>query len=238
VWWDPATLDLEREIHVDARREQVLVPKSPENAQRGAEAYAAWEEKRNETLRRGEVPSSIAVTVREAAATAPAGPSFRVYEVDVRRSPRPSGPRFGALVHAALARVPLDGDGEAIGRVVHAQARVLGANAAEVAEAQHVIAAALANPLWTRARGCAPEELRRESPVMLRRMDGTLIEGVVDLAYRTRDGGQARWTVVEIKTESGEASALPPEHHAQLGLYVEAIRDATGEPADGAIALV
>jgi hypothetical protein len=238
VWWDPATLDLGREPDVDQRREQVLLPNSPENARTGAEAYAAWEAKRTETIQRGEAPSTMVVTVREAAAGTPVVPAFSVHMVDGRRPERPSGPRFGALVHAVLARVPLDASGEGIRAVVDAQARLLGATAEESAEAHAVVALALKHPVWTRARGCAPDELRREIPVMSRRPDGTLIEGVVDLAYRTAENGRARWTVVEIKTDSADAAGVPPEHHAQLGLYVEAISVATGEPADGLIALV
>ena len=73
---------------------------------------------------------------------------------------------------------------------------------------------------------------------MFRRSDGTLIEGVVDLAYRTQENGDARWTVVEIKTDFPDGSALAPEYHAQLALYVDAIQKATGEPSEGFIALV
>jgi ATP-dependent helicase/nuclease subunit A len=239
VWWDPATLELARETDVDERREQVLVPKSPENARRGAEAYARWETERTEMLGRGGAPSSLVTTVREAAKdSASPGQIFTVHTTDGRRSTRPSGPRFGALVHGALARVPLEASGETIRGVVEAQARLLGASADEIAEAQVAVAAALRHPLWMRARTCAPEELRREIPVMLRRTDGALIEGVVDLAYRTRENGAARWIVIEIKTDSVEVAGLAPEYHAQLGLYVEAIREATGEGADGVIALV
>jgi hypothetical protein len=238
VWWDPATLDLGREPDVDQRREQVLLPNSPESARDGAEAYAAWEAKRTETLQRGGAPSAVVWTVRDAAARTPVVPGFNVQVVEGRRPQRPSGPRFGALVHAALARVPLDAAVDGIRAVVDAQARLLGATGEESVEAHAVVALALKHPVWTRARGCAPEELRREVPLMVRRPDGTLIEGVVDLAYRTGTNGTARWTVVEIKTDSADAAGVPPEHHAQLGLYVEAISAATGEPADGLIALV
>jgi len=57
----------------------------------------------------------------------------------------------------------------------------------------------------------------------LRAEDGTIIEGVIDLAYRDADG----WVVVEIKTEPGSRD------QAQLDRYVEAVAAATGAPARG-----
>jgi len=62
--------------------------------------------------------------------------------------------------------------------------------------------------------------------------DGTLIEGVVDLAFREVGG----WTVVDFKTD-----ARPDSHSqyaAQLRLYCAAITAATGLPARAALLAV
>jgi hypothetical protein len=43
--------------------------------------------------------------------------------------------------------------------------------------------------------------LRREVPITLRRDDGTLAEGVVDLAFLEDGPDFAGWTVVDFKTD-------------------------------------
>jgi hypothetical protein len=142
---------------------------------------------------------------------------------------RPGGRRFGALVHAALTVAPLGGSAAALGAVVAVQARLLGAPEEERAAATAALVQALAHPLFDRARAAeARGALRRESPVFLRLEDGTLAEGVVDLAFR-EDG---RWTVVEIKTDAELADTLL-RSEAQVALYVRAVAAATGEPAEG-----
>ena len=60
----------------------------------------------------------------------------------------------------------------------------------------------------------------------LRAADGTLVEGVVDLAFLERDV----WTVVDFKTDQEIAKALDV-YRRQVALYAEAIAAATGKPA-------
>ena len=69
--------------------------------------------------------------------------------------------------------------------------------------------------------------------MLLRRDDGELLEGVVDLAYRDGD----MWTVVDFKTdrELGEHRA---EYERQVALYAEAITRATGEKARPVLLIV
>ena len=65
-------------------------------------------------------------------------------------------------------------------------------------------------------------ECRREEPVVHRLEDGTLLEGVVDLAFR--EGGE--WVIVDFKTDARPDSH--PQYAAQLQLYCRAITAATG----------
>ena len=56
--------------------------------------------------------------------------------------------------------------------------------------------------------------------------DGTLLEGVVDLAFREPRG----WTVVDLKTDG-----VQPQYLAQIRLYCDAIEAATGQKAEAAL---
>jgi ATP-dependent exoDNAse (exonuclease V) beta subunit len=74
--------------------------------------------------------------------------------------------------------------------------------------------------------------------VLLAQPDGSLAEGVVDLAFReVDDAGRARWIVVDFKTDR-DLGARQAAYAWQLRLYVEAIARATGEPASGALFVV
>ena len=107
------------------------------------------------------------------------------------------------------------------------QGRILGATDVEVEGACTMVARALAHPVMRRARDAeARGECRRESPVTLRADDGTLLEGVVDLAFL--DGGT--WTVVDYKTDADPSSSLDA-YARQVTLYARAVSRATGRPA-------
>jgi ATP-dependent exoDNAse (exonuclease V) beta subunit len=160
----------------------------------------------------------------------PSGPPTApgVELIEVARAPdRPSGPRFGTLVHAVLATVPLDAPSERVREVAVMQGRVLGADDEEVAAAAEVADRVLAHDLLGRARAAAARHAcRREAPVMMTDAAGTLIEGVVDLAFE--DAGE--WTVVDFKTDQ-ELKAAIDLYRRQVGLYAEMVAAATGQPA-------
>jgi ATP-dependent helicase/nuclease subunit A len=60
----------------------------------------------------------------------------------------------------------------------------VGATEKEVQAAIATVGGALANPILRRAAASAGKGgLRRETPVLLRRDDGGLVEGTVDLAF-------------------------------------------------------
>jgi ATP-dependent exoDNAse (exonuclease V) beta subunit len=137
---------------------------------------------------------------------------------------RPGGARFGTLVHAALATVPLDAGPEIVARVVTTQARLVAATTEEVAAADEVVRTVLRHPLLEEARAAAGGCLR-EVPVMLAVGD-TLVEGIADFAFE--HGG--RLTVLDFKTDRAEGETLA-RYRRQLALYAAAVARATGKPA-------
>lgn len=141
---------------------------------------------------------------------------------------RPRGPRFGTLVHAVLATVPLDASDAVVERTADTQGRLLLASAVEVAAAAVVVTSVLRHDLIGRAR--AGTGLRRESPITWLQKDGTMIEGVLDLAFE--ESGVT--VVVDFKTDH-ELAAGENRYRAQLQQYVNAVARATGSAAAGVL---
>ena len=63
--------------------------------------------------------------------------------------------------------------------------------------------------------------------------DGSLIEGVVDLAFREDRSDFSGWTVVDFKTDREFAASA--RYLAQVRLYSQAIRAATDSPVRGVL---
>ena len=98
---------------------------------------------------------------------------------------------------------------------------------ADATAAASVVERVLAHELLGRARRAAARNAcRRETPVTLTLDDGTLVEGVVDLAFE-EDGV---WTVVDYKTDREIAAEGDAQYRRQLTLYASAIERATGAP--------
>ena len=119
---------------------------------------------------------------------------------------------------------------DAVRAAAHVQARMLGASSTDEKFAAAAAIAALRHPLL---REAAAAEHRREAPIVLREPDGTLVEGVLDLAFRREKG----WIVVDFKTDHELADAKAA-YEAQVRLYCRAVSEATGIPAEGALLLV
>jgi ATP-dependent exoDNAse (exonuclease V) beta subunit len=154
-------------------------------------------------------------------------PRFR----DSVAGPRPSGRRFGVLVHALLAAAPLEASAEQLASLATLHARVLGATDAEREVAASVVARALAHPLLRAAQAASARggRCRREAPITIRDGD-RLIDGQIDLAYE--DGHE--WVVVDFKTDAelGDAEEV---YRRQVALYAEALSRITGRPARATI---
>ena len=77
---------------------------------------------------------------------------------------------------------------------------------------------------FTRSR--SPWRCRRETPITAVAPDGTVLEGVLDLAFE-EDAG---WTVVDFKTEA-EVAGLVARYRRQVGAYASMVARVTGRPA-------
>jgi ATP-dependent exoDNAse (exonuclease V) beta subunit len=82
-----------------------------------------------------------------------------------------------------------------------------------------------------RARDAVAEgRCRRETPITLTLADGTLVEGVLDLAFQEKDA----WTVVDFKTDREFEKELA-QYKRQVGLYTLSVRRSTGQICDGVL---
>jgi ATP-dependent helicase/nuclease subunit A len=238
VWWDPSTLQLGIEEDVGLRQHKILeADEDGRVADAGERAHAQWQRAREAALLRGSTPAwrvhPVTSIVSAEATDAPGTSSGVLLErVQLDRSGRPGGKRFGSLVHAALAVVDLEADSAGVKAALRAQGRMIGASADELAAAQVAIEAALVHPILRRAaRSHADGGLRRETPMLMCRADGSIVEGIVDLAFREvqdSGAGEGRWIVVDFKTDR-ELGARRSEYEAQVRLYAEGITAATGE---------
>jgi ATP-dependent exoDNAse (exonuclease V) beta subunit len=227
AWWAPGSLELGLSPSFGVRQEQLLGKEAPEGVvEVDRQSYLSWRSARDEVVARASLPSLTVRVATERARTWPDPAEVDVIEID-RDPERPSGPRYGSLVHAVLATAPLDASESVVRPIAEVQGRLLGATAEEVASAAKVVARALAHPILERARHA--DACRRETPVTLGEEDG-LTEGVVDLAFRE---GEV-WTVVDFKTDRELAESLPL-YRRQVSLYAAAIAAATGQPARGVL---
>jgi ATP-dependent helicase/nuclease subunit A len=230
VWWDPRQLGLTVQPLYGLRRDDLIQDPGRGIAEKDRARYEQWLAERREAQERGAQPSIRLRTATDWARSRRDGDDRAAIAREVElvtvgpAVPRPSGPRFGTLVHATLATVALDATAAQIAEGVSLQARILGAPAAEVQAATAAVSAALAHPLMARARAAWRRgRCRRETPLAWRQPDGSLVEGVLDLAFE--DGGV--WTVVDFKTDAEIAGELAT-YRRQVQLYASIVARATG----------
>lgn len=224
VWWDPSVLSLDAQETVGLRQQKLLeADEGSRNSDAGINAHDAWQTARAAVHARATQPAVRVITATEHAATSPDLATDVTIETVPHSSDRPHGKRFGSLVHAALASVPLNAPPDAQTEVVHLAGRVLGASEEEVTAATITVRDALTHPLLRRA--AAALQCRRETPLALTLPDGTLVEGVVDAAFEDASG----WTVIDFKTDLN-LSTNADQYRRQVALYAQAITHATGRP--------
>ena len=220
------TLDAEPPLGI-RRSELIVKDVAPKIIEVGLAEYRAWCEGRDATVTTGSRPSIATRTVTQWARTEVKDrldlPPVEI--IEIKRDPdRPSGRRFGALVHAVLGVVPLDGNTNVVLNLAELEGRVLGATEDEIASAARAVHAVLGEPILKRASEAAKlNRCRRETPVAWRDRDG-LIEGVIDLAFEEED----RWILVDFKTD--DDSGTNPSYERQLGLYALTVEAACAKP--------
>jgi len=229
TWWDPRCLQLDVIRVYGLRREDLIQEPDRTMVDADRRAYDDWMARRRDAQDAGARPSLRVRPVTEWAAErsdgTPMGADVEIVEIGTG-IPRPTGPRFGTLVHATLATVALDATAEQVAESVALQGRILGAPDDEVAAAAVVVRVALAHPLIGQARDAwRTGRCRRETPVTIQDADGTLIEGVLDLAWEDDQG----WTVVDFKTDAELAGAVP-RYRRQIALYASVIARTTDRP--------
>jgi ATP-dependent exoDNAse (exonuclease V) beta subunit len=240
VWWDPLLLDGKGDDTRGLRRDDLISKKArPEDVAADRARYDAWVRNRVRVRDDGAKPSLQIVTATEwalddvAAGAARWAAGVRAVEIiDAGLAgPRPSGKRFGVLVHALLAAVPLAASPGDVADLARLHAKVLGATDAERDEAARVVTRVIAHPVLAEAHDAETNgrACRREAAVSIV-VDGTLIDGQVDLAFETPDG----WVVVDFKTNA-EIGASEESYRRQVALYAHAIAQVTQRPARGVL---
>ena len=231
VWWspEPGVLTLDAHAPLGLRRDDLIVKDvAPEIRARYLTAYRSWRSSHAAAVAAASQPSIRVMTATEAAA-AGSLPAFETVDVRVETmtgaARRPGGARFGALVHALIADVPLPlSDPGSLSSLAAAHGRVLGAEPDEISAALEVVLRVLEHPLLRAAAGAAEHGgCYRETPVTLRLDTGALIEGHADLAYDS-DG---EIVVIDFKTDHELEGALDV-YRRQVQIYAAAIARATG----------
>ncbi|HEX9294940.1 MAG TPA: UvrD-helicase domain-containing protein [Polyangiaceae bacterium] len=231
VFWDPASLDLDKQDDVGLRQQRILAAdEGGAVATEGERLHAEWEARRTSLLAQGAKPSFRIATVTQLKHEHLPTASASIETTQASRGARPHGRRFGILVHAVLSTIDFGADREAVRRVATAEARLMAATPEEIDAACTAVSEALMHPVLVRASGASA--CRRESPIVLLSSDGSMVEGVLDLAFREVEDGGAVWTVVDFKTDV-EIAGRRDEYERQVGLYAEAVARATGERARG-----
>jgi ATP-dependent exoDNAse (exonuclease V) beta subunit len=241
VWWDPGALALGAKPPFGVRREDLIVKDvAPGVVADGRSRYDRWQLARIDARTAGALPSMAVATVREWTAdqshALPAGASaIAVISADVEGrshagTDRAGGAAFGVLVHAVLAQTPFDAPRDVLDTIARVEARILGLDETEAVAAAETVARVLQHDVLGRARAAAARgACRREAPVTCTLADGTLVEGVVDLAFEEGGG----WIVVDYKTDREIAVAGEERYRRQLALYAAAVAQATGSQAAG-----
>jgi ATP-dependent exoDNAse (exonuclease V) beta subunit len=248
VWWDPSALDLDAPRLFGVRREDLIVKDVARNVVAdGRGRYDTWRQARLDALEAGSTPSLTLATVREWAANLSNELPLAAREVDVTMSQlrrkrregqdgqdgaRVGGSAFGALVHGVLAQAPFDADDDALLAIASSEAKALALDDASASAAATAARDVLRHEVLVRARAAADRgACRRETPVTCRLPDGSMIEGVVDLAFE-EDGA---WTIVDYKTDREIETAGEDRYRRQVALYAMAIAQATGRRAAGVL---
>jgi ATP-dependent helicase/nuclease subunit A len=238
VWWDPLLLHGASDDARGVRREELISKSaSAEDVAADRANYDRWRERRVAIQARGSVASMTVATATQVSEEAGTPKHEIAIEDTGFGADRPSGRRFGTLVHAVLATLPLDADSDQVDELAALHAKLFSANDEERAAAAGIAAKVLQHPRLKAALAAEQRGKRvwREAPVSLRLERAKdqpphIVDGQIDLAYEDDDG----WVIVDFKTDIEIASAQSA-YQQQVALYVEAVRLATGKPARGVL---
>jgi ATP-dependent exoDNAse (exonuclease V) beta subunit len=245
VWWDPSKLRLGVEANLGLRREQILSPDQGSTHEReGLERYLGWRAEREQAIATGQQPQFDVITPTEVERPPLDFDASITLEILPRLPGRPSGMRFGTLVHTLLRDVELNAEPTAVAALAELHGRLLGSSSEEIEAATESVSATLAHPLLRRA--ATAERCHREAPILLRlgkdqqsdqHQDrpsnpggDRLIEGTLDLAFLDEE----IWTVIDFKTDL-DLEAQAEKYRRQVAWYVYAMAQLTGVEARGVL---
>ena len=235
TWWDPALLVLNPREPVGLRQQELLhADAESTRSHDGIAQYVMWQTDHNSLIAHGSTPTLVARTITaiahaeldaEPSPTAPATSTVTPLSTGARSESRPGGRRFGTLVHALLAE-RFGTPALTFDTLAQHHARLLMATNVEVAAAIEAASRAWDHDVLVRAR--KSKDCRVEVPMWLRREDGTLAEGIADLAFLEATPDGPSWVVVDFKTDDPTGNVA---YALQVDLYAKAIAHATGLPA-------
>jgi len=224
VWWDPRKLKLHAPANLGLRQEEILTADASEIESSSMSAYKAW------VAQRERVAAMAQAKQFDVFAASETSSSPKDFEVEVsiesieKIAGRPTGARFGTLVHTILRDAALDADDAALASLAAVHGRLLGATPEEIEHATKAGAAALSQPLLEKVRRAT--RVHREYPIMLKLDEARVLEGVIDLVFES-DGA---WNIVDFKTDADLASNRA-HYKRQLQWYSLAISRLNKMPA-------
>jgi hypothetical protein len=245
VWWDPHALAYDTNSGYGLRQADLIAKDgNPAKVAARLAEYERWRADRAAAVAQAGAPSLTIRTATSIALDRTFGCGSPLPAVEVmdfsRRAERPFGPRFGTLVHATLATVPLDASEAAIAAVAAVQGRILPASGSqryadeEIYAAVEVVSSLLRDALFDRVRQAERAgRCDRELPIAWKAPDGTLIEGTIDLAFEDASG----LTVIDFKTDR-ELSADLERYTRQLTVYCQALGALRNTAARGILAKI
>ncbi len=228
VWWDPSVLNLDVQADFGLRQEQILAKDSSgKEARRGLEQYKRWKTKHQQALLTGSQRRFDLLTVTEEGILQ-TPPKIAAIQVETVREAgiRPSGLRFGTLVHTILRDVNLDAKLKEIQCLATFHGQILCASKEEIEAAVQSVNSALGHSLLKRA--AMSQRCHRELPILLKLNERNILEGTIDLAFFDNSS----WTVVDFKTDTHLGSQRS-RYQRQLAWYVFGLSEITGSEADG-----
>ncbi len=219
VWWDPALLAVDVPRTFGLHQELLLAPDEAAGgvaAAAGAARHDEWRQGLEAAIDRGSRPERTVTLVSEVD-TPPDVEAEVVVEHVERSADRPSGRRFGTLVHTVLRDVPYAADEPVVAGFVRVHGRTLGASLPEMDAATNAVCGVLRHPLLSAA--AAATQCYREVPFTVCPQEGQVVEGIIDLIFDSGDG----WTIVDFKTDALTDDLLE-RYRPQALWYVHAAR--------------
>jgi ATP-dependent exoDNAse (exonuclease V) beta subunit len=226
VWWDPSMLPPSVEEHFGRRQEEILAD-DPSAVSEGLREHDEWLTRRAALLADGARPSLELTTASEAEQGPPDFACEILIDSTARNPQRPSGKRFGALLHNILGVAPLEAGRPEIEAIAKLQGRLLASPKEEVEAAARAAGQALGHPLLDRARNAV--RCHREYPVVFHRPDReeAVLEGIIDLAFEE----QSQWVVIDFKSDADLTPRIE-EYRAQISWYAFALQQIKGKPVE------